>query len=649
MVEKILLFRSNLILKKILLSLCCLLLFFSVLVPSIIFALNGKVEEIVPNEKVEEIVPEAKFEKIVMEMTTEQKIGQLLLMDFRKWKTSTDANATDFEYMNSEVAKIIADYHIGNIILFRENLKDTEKSTRLVGELQNAAIAQGDLPLIISTDQEGGIVTRLGQGTCMPGNMALGATNNTECAFSCGKVIAKELSSIGINCNHAPVVDINNNPANPVIHLRSFGSDQDLVSKMGVAMMKGMQDERIISTAKHFPGHGNTSVDSHTGLPLVTKNMDELNGLELIPFKALIDNGIDTIMTAHIQFPNIDNTTYISKKDGSQIYAPATLSKKILTDILRDTLGFKGVITTDAMNMAAISENFGQIQSIKLAINAGVDLICMPTTITSTQDTYKLDAIYSGIKAAIESGEIPLSRIDESVKRIVKLKEDKGILVLKEEKIPIDQRVEKALKTVGCEEHRKIERNISENAITLIRNNNMLPFKPTQTQKVLLIAPFENEIPAMKFAINRLIDGNKIPNIQIETYCYKENVFPTDELKLKVEKSDYIIMLTEVCGNEYLNKQNWKTALPTKTLMFINSINKPIKTAVVSIGSPYDIVNYNSAPVLMVAYGYQGMDPTDLQSGNITKFFGPNIPAAVESCFSDVLPKGKLPINVDVR
>ena len=251
-------------------------------------------------------------------MTLDEKIGQMLMPDFRQWKQAGESEVQDFTEMNEEVAEIIDEFDLGGVILFAQNVKTTEQTAKLTHDLQQVAIndEDGNLPLLTTIDQEGGIVTRLGTGTNFPGNMAIGATKNEQSSYDTGSVIGKELNSLGINVNFAPSVDVNNNPLNPVIGLRSFSSNPDLVAKLGVKMIEGIQSNGVAAAAKHFPGHGDTATDSHYGLPKVDKSLEELKKVELKPFQAAIDNGVDMIMTAHIQFPQIEKDTYTSIKDG---------------------------------------------------------------------------------------------------------------------------------------------------------------------------------------------------------------------------------------------------------------------------------------------------------------------------------------------
>lgn len=348
------------------------------------------------------------------DMTIESKIGQMMCLDLRFW------NGRPVTEINSEIKEIISKYHIGSVILFSQNFQSKEQAKRLIRDLKKAATDSGNPPLLICVDQEGGIVERFSFGRNKLKNNA--QIRTPEEAFEKGKIIGGELAELGINCNFAPVVDINSNPKNPVINVRSFGNNPEIVSKHGVAFMNGLHFYKIIATAKHFPGHGDTAVDSHFGLPRVNKSLSDLERFELKPFKALIDAGVEMIMTAHIELPQIEKGTITSKKDGRKIFRPATLSRTVLTGLLRERLNFKGVIVTDAMNMKAISEHVGEAEAVKMAIKAGADMICMPVTLRSMSDISKLDNVYKTLKDAVNSGEISLEQINCSVNRILNLK-----------------------------------------------------------------------------------------------------------------------------------------------------------------------------------------------------------------------------------
>lgn len=599
------------------------------------------------NKEVMAIDSASKAKEIVSNMTLEEKLGQMIMPDFRMWQEDGTKEPSDLTEINSEVAEVIDKYDLGGVILFAENVKEISQTTTLIHDLQEVAIndKDGNLPLLITLDQEGGIVTRLGEGTNLPGNMALGATRSEKSSYDAGYLIGRELNALGVNVNFAPVLDTNNNPENPVIGVRSISSNPELVGKLGKNIAKGIQDQGVAATAKHFPGHGDTSTDSHYGLPMVNKSIEELRETELKPFKIAIENGIDMIMTAHIQFPQIEKDTFISKKDGSQIVIPATLSDDIITGILREEMGYDGVVITDAMNMKAISDHFGELESTKMAINAGIDIILMPTILRNNEDVKKLDYIVNGILDSIKSGEIKEEEITDSVERIVKLKIDRGIIDLKNNNVSLEEKIKKAKETVGSIENRNIERRIAEEAITITKNeDNILPLNPKEGEKVLLIAPNESQIHSMKFGINRLIHENSLNKIQLDTYEYNNIGVIDDVLREKIESSDYIIVASLASNANHLKPGTWNRDLPRSVIDYGNKLNKD--TVLISLRNPYDLAAYDNAKAQVVSYGFKGMDPTEGDTLFPTKSSGPNIPASMGVIFGVIEPKGKLPVDI---
>lgn len=582
-------------------------------------------------------------DNLMSKMTLRQKIAQMMMPDFRKWQTESDSGQKNFQVMNDEVAQIIKDYDFGGVILFAENVAQTDQTLKLTTDLQEAATSGTDgsnIPLLLTIDQEGGIVYRLGSGTALPGNMALGATRSTDAATQSGEVIGRELSALGINVDFAPVADVNSNPSNPVIGLRSYGSDPELVGSMATAAMKGMQEYNIATAAKHFPGHGDTATDSHTGLPCVDKSLDELRQCELVPFQKMIDNGVDMLMTAHIQYPQVEKETAISKKDGSEIRLPATLSKTILTDLVRNEMHYDGIIVTDALNMDAISQNFGETDACIRAIKAGVDICLMPTILRSKADMPKMDAILDGVEAAVNSGEISVDRINESVKRILSLKEKRGILNYTSDTRTYEEKLAVANEQVGSEQNRDIERNISAQAVTVIKNNdNILPLKPQAGQKVLLLGAYNNETPGLALGMRRVIADHIISGkVDYETFRYTSANL--DQVKQKIDDANYVIVISEVSTNF----SNWLTTQPTAITEYAKAQGK--KSIVMSISKPYDVANYADSDAIVAVYGNKGMDPTEaLKPDNA---FGPNIIAGVEVIFGRFAASGKLPVNVPV-
>ena len=329
--------------------------------------------------------------EVVSKMSLEEKIGQMILAGISG--TTMDANTK----------KLVNQFHIGGIIFYKNNFNTPAQTIQLVNQLKTENSSR--LPLFLSTDQEGGRVTRLPGGlTNFPTNEQIGKVNNREFSYKIGTLLGRELKEFGLNLDFAPVLDINSNPNNPVIGDRSFGNNLEIVSELGIQTMKGIQSQNVISTIKHFPGHGDTSVDSHLDLPIVNKSLKELKELELIPFERAIDDGADVVMVAHILLPKLDKTN------------PASMSKAIMTDLLRDQLSFNGVIITDDMTMGAITEHFDIGKAAVESVKAGSDIILVGHNYNNVVE------IISSLKTAVQNGEISEQRLNESTERIIQLK-----------------------------------------------------------------------------------------------------------------------------------------------------------------------------------------------------------------------------------
>ena len=333
-------------------------------------------------------------------MKLDQKIGQMLMV------------AVPGDKMNREVEAILKQYRPGGVILFGHNLSSFENNKKFIDDMQDASFSYAGIPLFISIDQEGGRVVRIVSGvTQFPGNMAAGVSGDTGLAYRWGRVLGIELRVTGVNMNLAPVLDVNNNPHNPVINTRSYGSEARLVADLGAAYIKGIQDSRCIAVGKHFPGHGDTDTDSHLSLPVIHYDMKRLSRVELVPFKEAIGAGVDGIMTAHIAYPEILGTN-----------DPATVSKKFLTDMLRTELRFAGLVITDDMEMHAISRRQEMGEAAVRSIMAGADIIL----ISSYEGS--IPAIINAITNAVRAKRITEKRINDSVARIIETKIRYGIL-----------------------------------------------------------------------------------------------------------------------------------------------------------------------------------------------------------------------------
>ncbi|MFB6194564.1 MAG: beta-N-acetylhexosaminidase [Haloplanus sp.] len=333
----------------------------------------------------------------VADLTLEQKVGQLFQVGFH----GTEAGET--------IRELVADYHVGGVIYFSRNVESAEQTADLSAALQAEARESTGLPLLLSTDQEGGVVTRVPFGTVPPGQMALGAAGDAGLAREFGSAVGRQLRAVGINMNFAPVLDVNNNPDNPVIGVRSFGSDPGLVGDLGEAVAGGLQEVGVAACGKHFPGHGDTAVDSHEAMPTVAHGRERLDEVELAPFRAAIDAGIDAIMTAHVNFPAIE------PDDDT----PATLSRNVLTGLLREELGYDGVVITDCMEMNAIADGVGTVEGAVRTIQAGADMVLVSHTAERQR------AAIEAVQEAVRSGDLPESRVDEAARRVLRLKDER--------------------------------------------------------------------------------------------------------------------------------------------------------------------------------------------------------------------------------
>ncbi|MBU2978176.1 glycoside hydrolase family 3 protein [Alteromonas sp. C1M14] len=352
-------------------------------------------------------------------------LAQKIMLDFRYFcEQDTERCRTPMTQLPPELSDLITDSGLGGVILFSENLAYPDQITRLTTDLQQAAMsADAGQPLLIGIDQEGGRVFRTPRmfTTDFPGNMAIGATwekSGTQYATISGKIIARELKALGINTNFAPDVDVNANLANPVINVRAFGQTPSQVAQLGEAQLTAMQNEGVLGTLKHFPGHGDTHTDSHLALPVVDHDRATIDAIDLYPFKKIIAQSSPAlVMTAHIQYPQLDSSTLKDKAGRDQI-KPATLSKKILTGILRDELGFKGLIVTDAMNMAGIAKFFDQTDAVAATFAAGSDMVVMPLPVHSKADIRRYNTLLDTLVEKVKSGELDRNAIAASAARI---------------------------------------------------------------------------------------------------------------------------------------------------------------------------------------------------------------------------------------
>ncbi len=582
------------------------------------------------------------IEAIVSSMSTKEKVAQMIMPSFR-WSCETmrDCNVTS---ITPDIENILKKHNFAGVILFAQNIVDTEQTTRLIDELQraNASSQNKNGQLLIAVDQEGGYITRLAYGTNMPGNMGLGATNDTQSAYTAAKVIGTELGALGFNTDFAPVSDVNNNPANPIIGVRSFSDDPMIVGDFANSFMRGLEDSNITAALKHFPGHGDTATDTHTSMTVVDKSYAQLKSTELAPFQKLIDSGAGLIMTAHIQYPQIEDTTYTSVKDGSTIFLPATLSKKIIADVLRTDMNYRGVVVTDALDMGAISEHFDKYDVAKFAIEAGVDILLMPVETNGAAAINELDSYIDHVADMVESGEIDGSSVNEAVTRILSLKDEKGLL--SEYNVDINKKVSAALATVSTKANHDKEFELAKKAITIVKNDNdALPL--SADEKTLILYYYDSHFTAFKNALARLMENGIISDTSgVEFVDY--TVADKTEVEEKIPDFDNIVVINSLYGlsNGAVNGGFYELISG-----YIDKANESgAKSILMSTQLPYDIARFTNADAIIATYLANGVGFENLESytDNIPKY-GANVIAGFYQIFDDEAAiTGKLPVNI---
>lgn len=500
---------------------------------------------------------------IINKMTLSQKIGQMFVVGF---------SGTS---MPSNLSNAIENYNFGNVIYLAYNVSNPSTLSKMTNDIQNKMVKENSIPGFITIDQEGGRVVRLSNGgTHFISNMAVAATNNIENAYLEGQAIGKELINYGINCNFAPVLDVNNNPENPIIGIRSYSDNPVLVSLFGNKMVDGLQESKVMGCSKHFPGHGNTSVDSHYGLPTITSNKLELYQTELAPFISAIANGIDSIMTTHIIFSAIDEEY------------PATLSEKVLTNLLREELGFGGVIFTDGMEMGAVTKNFGGHDKTAVkAIKAGADVL----TYTSINTPI---IAHTALMTAVKNGEITEERIDESVRRILLQKLKYGILDNYHAK---NSNINDLL---AANEQLNIDFAIQ--SLTQIKGD----FKGlNKSQSTLIISP------TTSYSLGGGLEANAFSNYA-SNYLKEKGHSKVDYLVVDANVSDSQSEKVKAIYNDYdqvvIAMSNVKTSGYKNTISLINELTKTHKNVIIiALDTPYDLLSYSNVNNYICVYGYQ--------------------------------------------
>ena len=493
------------------------------------------------------------------EWTLREKIGQMVMCGF-DGKQPTDG-----------IRMLIREYRIGSIIYFRRNVGTAEETASLSAALQEAAADVSDVPLWIAVDQEGGMVARIDRDVAvMPGNMALGAARDAGLAYETALASARDLRRMGINFNLAPCLDVNNNPANPVIGVRSYGERPELVAKLGSAAIRGYQAGGVAACAKHFPGHGDTVADSHLELPVVPHDPRRLDRVELAPFRAAVEAGVDAVMTAHVRFPAHEDRAI-----------PATLSPRILTGLLRERLGFSGMIVTDCLEMKAISDTVGVGRGAVMAVKAGADLVLV---------SHRLDRQLEALEAlhdAVLSGEIGMERIDDAVRRI---------LAAKRRRIMAAPAAPAA--GSGVPEAWDVARRACERAVTVVKNEcGALPLR--RELPVLAVWPEVRRSTEVDEALRPAVTLGKA--LETRGFRAREIVIGSEPAR-----DEWMAVVEEARGGGYrqIVVGTYNAAFAPGQRELVKALMDSTDGSVVAVAlrNPYDLLQFPDVPAFVACY-----------------------------------------------
>ncbi|QFZ23963.1 glycoside hydrolase family 3 protein [Saccharothrix syringae] len=524
---------------------------------------------------------------LVADLTLEQKVGQLFVtyLHGQSPDEAHPGNVRDFGVATP--AEVVAKYQPGGVIYFNNASYDNIDTPRQVANLSNGLQAASPVPLTVATDQEAGLVTRIGPpATQFPGNMALGAGRSARDAERAAAVSARELRAMGVNQDFAPDADVNSNPANPVIGVRSYSGDPALAAELTAAQVRGYQQtplspRSVSATAKHFPGHGDTAEDSHTSLPTVDRTAEQWRAVDAPPFRAAIAAGVDSIMTAHIRMPAIDPSG-----------EPATLSKPVL-DLLRGELGYDGVVITDSLHMAGVRQLHPDAEVPVLALKAGVDQLLMPVNLGEAIDR---------VVAAVRSGELTEQRIDRSVLRVLRMKSLRGLF----SRVPTTP--ERVDSTVGAAEHLAAARAITDRTTTAVRNDaGVLPLASRPTAP--LVTGWGD---ATTRTLAGLLGGTALPTGSAPAEAQ------ISAAARAAGNADLVVVLTNG-----LSRQPAQQALVARLL----ATGRPV--VAVAVQNPYDVA-HTAAPTWLATYSY---NPVALES-------------LARVITGEVRPSGRLPVAV---
>ncbi|AHF73830.1 Beta-hexosaminidase [Candidatus Sodalis pierantonius str. SOPE] len=563
-------------------------------------------------------------------MTLEEKIGQKIMLDFRYWDSNGNGKR-DMIAPDEAIAKIIRDNGIGGVILFANNLKNKAQIQTLT-DWYAGIHTDGDIHLFIGTDNEGGNVFRLPRSeyVAFPNNMTLAAAwlggTDKELAREQAQHMASDLRALSINVNFAPIVDVNTNPFNPVINVRSFSDDVATVITLAESIRAGMHQQQMITVYKHFPGHGATSTDSHTALPRVDRDCQEAFAIDIAPYQHAIasDTPPEMIMTAHIQYPELDDTR-VRNRNGVDITVPVTMSRCIQTDILRNQLGFTGVTLSDALDMGAITDHFNPDDALERVFTAGVDIALMPVSVASPAEAQRLSQLIALMAQKVKQGVIKEGDIDASVARILTLKRRYHLLEKGKERAP-----------QPAADGQALEKRISARAITVVINQqSTLPLKD-KTQRYFVLTPWAEQARGIAAVMSQ--EG------YLTVEAAKETNLTDAEIKARIARCDVFMLGTlstafspvERAASPYKPQPDETSDRYLAWLRFAAAQGK--KRLHLSLRAPYDIVNFAAEVDAAVAsYSYYGYDNGVWGSHAMISL--------AEVLIGQRSPQGKLPVN----
>jgi len=540
-------------------------------------------------------------DSVLSTLTLEEKAGQLLmpwiLGDF----------APEGSASHRRIAEMVEANQVGGVIISVGS--PTEVAVKLNGLQAGARV-----PLLVGADLERGAGFRfrgavylpgpisLGGATEFPSAMAVGAAGDEALAQEMGRITGLEARALGVHLPFAPVLDVNNNPDNPIINIRSFGEDPEAVAELGAAFVRGVQGAGGIAIGKHFPGHGDTETDSHLDLPVINVSRERMDSVELLPFQAAIDAGIGGIMTAHLSLPALTGDT------GT----PTTLSHEVLTDLLRHEMGFEGLIVTDAMDMYAIDRRHERGEAAVLAVEAGADILLMPPS---------PEAAREGIVSAVLTGRLPEERLDASVRRILEAKEKMGLHQLRR------VAAEEVARRVGIPEHERVAQEVADRSITLLRNEeNLLPLLGTRSARVLSVT-FRGSTDLMAGRVLNARLRSRYPRLVTANLNRDTPAQVYDGLLGRARNSNLVVVSLFVTIVSY----SGNVAIPEETAEFIRALEEEgVSHVVISFGNPYLFSEFPDAQAYLL--GWSGAEVSQR--------------AAARALFGEIEIRGRTPTRI---